>query len=44
VLNCEARKPTQLSPPLAVQPGRAGLPSGLPAAGLVPEMSKPVWE
>ena len=44
MLNCDARKPTQLRPPLAVQPGSGGLPSGLPAEGLVEETSKPVWE
>lgn len=43
-LNSEARKPTQFSPPLAVQPGSSGLPSGLAALGLAPEISNPVWE
>jgi hypothetical protein len=44
VLKMDVRKPTQFSPPLAVQPGSGGLPSGLPGAGLVEVMSKPVWE
>lgn len=44
VLYCEVRKPTQLRPPLAVQPGRGGLPKGLPGAGLARVMLKPVWE
>ncbi len=33
-----------MRPPLAVQPGRGGLPRGLPLDGLVPVTSKPVWE
>ena len=44
MLYCEARKPTQFRPPLAVQPGSGGLPNGLLEEGLVDEMSKPVWE
>jgi hypothetical protein len=44
LLYCEARKPTQFRPPLAVHPGSAGLPSGLLVEGLVPLTSKPVWE
>lgn len=44
MLNWDVRNPTQLRPPLAVQPGRGGLPRGLEAEGLVPVGSKPVCE
>lgn len=44
VLCSVARWPTQVMPPAMVLPGSAGLPSGLPAAGLVPVMLNPVDE
>jgi hypothetical protein len=43
-LSCVAAKPTQFSPPLVVQPGRGGLPTGFCGLGLVEVMLKPVWE
>lgn len=39
-----AAKATQPKPPLAVQPGRGGLPRGFSAVGLVPEKLKPLCE
>tara|TARA_R110002060_G_scaffold75179_2_gene84767 strand:+ start:194 stop:355 length:162 start_codon:yes stop_codon:yes gene_type:complete len=40
----EERGTYQLFPPLVVYPGKVGLPIGFEAEGLVPLISKPVWE